>query len=326
MPPLLTLLTAISRNGTRIIAASVLIGLAFPAAAAAVRPWLPQLVVLLLVAALLRVDFGLFVQRLRRPGTAVAASLWLMLGTPVVFFTAARLIGLDEIDPAILTIVFLFSATPPIVSAPTFAGMMGLDVALSLAVLLFGLIAMPVLAPAMADVFVEPDLPITVLDLARRLAILAGAGFAITFALRWALGRERIARAAPLVDVCAITLVTLFAIASMDGIRAALLADPLQIGVITLACYAVAFLNMALAYAVFRPFVGRDAVAIAYSAGNRNMGVMVSALGVYAIPELVWFFFALSQLPIFTFPFLLKGLGQRLAAPAPSQPVRGRRE
>lgn len=316
MPDLRSVVAAVSRNATRIIALSVLIGLAFPSAAAAVRPWLPQLVVLLLTAALLRVDFGLFVQRLRRPARALAASLWLTLATPILFLSAARVLGLDAIDPAVLTIVFLFSATSPIVSTPTFAAMMGLDVALSLAVLLFALAAMPLFAPIMAEIFVEPDLPITVLDLARRLAILIGAGFAITLVLRRLAGRERIAQAAPLVDCFAIVLVVLFAIASMDGIRAEIVADPGKILVILAACYLVAFLNLGLTYAVFRPFVGADAVAIAYAAGNRNMGVMVSALGVYAIPDLVWLFFALSQLPIFTLPFLLKGVGQRLVADA----------
>lgn len=309
-------LALVSRNGTLIIALSVVIGLAFPSLAAAIRPYLPEFVVVLLTLALLRVDFAAFLARLRRPGRAIAASLWTSLATPLVFLGAARLLGVGAIDPALVVVVFLLTATPPIMSTPTFTALMGLDSALSLAVLIVGLLATPLTAPLMAALFVAPDLPLSVQGLAGRLAVIIGIGFAVTLAIRGLAGAERVQRAHTAIDTVAIATVTLFAIAAMAGVREGFLARPGLTTAVLVASYAAALGNMALAYAVFRPLFGVDAVAIAYAAGNRNMGLMVSALGVLAIPDLVWLFFALGQLPIFTFPFLLQRLGRRLAQAA----------
>ena len=100
----------------------------------------------------------------------------------------------------------------------------------------------------------------------------------------------------------------------MAGVGAARVNEPL----FTLLAASCAFLfllvQIAVTYALFRPLVGEDAVAIGYAAGNRNAGLLVAALGIAAIDPTVWLFFALSQLPIFVFPLILQPIGRRLTA------------
>jgi BASS family bile acid:Na+ symporter len=48
---------------------------------------------------------------------------------------------------------------------------------------------------------------------------------------------------------------------------------------------------------------------------QRNMGLMLAATG-GALPDLVWLYFAVSQLPIYLSPQLLKPLAFRLKAAA----------
>ncbi|MEH0069520.1 hypothetical protein V6L77_02880 [Pannonibacter sp. Pt2-lr] len=64
---------------------------------------------------------------------------------------------------------------------------------------------------------------------------------------------------------------------------------------------------------VFAPALRSDAFVIAYSAGNRNMGLMVAALG-GTLPDLAWLYFGLGQLPIYTLPYLVRPLARRLTA------------
>lgn len=311
------LFSFISRNGTRIIAGAALIGLALPSLSEAVRPYLGHLVVIMLVVSLLRVEFAAFLARVRRPLPAACAAVWITLVLPLAVLSAAVLVGPPLGGATGLAVLFLFSAPSPIVSAPAFAMLMGLDGALVLAVLLIGTLLMPLTAPWIASLFVAETLPIGAVDLAIRLALMVGGAYAAAWLLRRVLGPRRIGAAKPVFDTLSVTVATLFAIGAMDGVTARLIAEPLFTLAAMLGAFAFAFAQMAATYGAFRPFVGVDAVAIAYASGSRNAGFVVAALGVTAIDETIWLFFALSQLPIFFIPLVLKPLGRRLAPPRP---------
>ncbi|MEM8552213.1 MAG: sodium:proton symporter [Pseudomonadota bacterium] len=302
----------ISRNGTRIIALSAGAGLLLPDLASMLRPYIGNFVVTMLIVSMLRVDFTAFVARLRRPAIALVSATWITLVVPLVVLGLVAALGGPYATPVVLTVLFLFSAPPPIVSAPAFALLMGLDGALVLTVMLCATIAMPLTAPWIASLFVAETLPISAQDLALRLALMIATGFVVAGVLRKALGGERIAKAKPLLDTVSVAIAILFAIGAMDGVGARLLEEPL----FTLGAAAIAFgymlAQVAVTYLTFRPFVGVDAVAIAYAAGNRNAGLVVAGLGVTAVDDTVWLFFALSQLPVFIFPLVLKPIGQRL--------------
>ncbi|MBJ3777477.1 sodium:proton symporter [Acuticoccus mangrovi] len=306
--------TFISRNSTRIIAGAALLGLVLPGLADALRPFLGYCVLTMLTVSMLRVDVASFFARVRRPLPAICAGLWLVVVFPLTLLCLAVLLGPPFALPLGLTIIFIFVAPPPIVSAPAFAMLMGLDGALVLAVTLIGTVVMPITAPTIASFFVAETMPISAVDLALRLALMISASFALAFLLRRLLGPGRVAAARPVLDTVSVVVAIIFALGAMDGVGARLLTDPgLTLG-ITVGSFAFALAQMALTYAVFRPFVGVDAVAMGYAAGNRNAGLVVAALGVTQIDDMVWLIFALSQLPIFFFPMILKPLGRRLVA------------
>lgn len=308
----------ISRMGTRIIAGAALVGILVPGLAATVRPYLGHLVVLMLIVSLMRVDFAAFLARLRRPLPAAFAAAWITLALPLAVLGAAALAGPPVGGPLALAVLFLFSAPSPIVSAPAFAMLVGLDGALVLAVLLAATVLMPLTAPWIAALFVAETLPIGAVDLGVRLALMVGGAFAAAAVLRRMLGARRVIAGRPVFDTMSVSVAVLFAIGAMDGVAARLFAETWFTLAAMIGAFTFAFAQMAVTYAVFRPFVGVDAVAIAYSSGSRNAGFVVAALGVESVSDTVWLFFAMSQLPIFLIPLVLKPLGRRLATPQPA--------
>lgn len=308
----MALFQLISRYGTRIIALAVFIGLLLPEWASTLRPWLGNFVVAMFTVSLLRVDFAAFKSRLRSPMRALAASAWMVLALPLLIMAAMTAIGAPFDSPLWLAIVFVYTGPAAIVSAPAFAMLMGLDGALVLAVLLLSTILMPITAPWLTAVFTADVLPVGALDLALRLAGIIAMAFAAVAFLRWWLGAKRIDAAKPVLDTLSVAIAILFAIGAMDGVAERAIAQPLLVGLGVVASFAVALAQMGATYLLFRPFVGVDAVAIAYAAGSRNAGLLMAALGVSAVNDTIWLFFALSQLPLFFFPLILKPVGRRL--------------
>lgn len=302
----------ISRNGTRIIAGSVLVGLALPSLAEALRPWLGSCVVAMFTVSLLRVDFAAFKTRMWRPLRPLSASIWMVVVLPLALLGLLSALGPPFDSPIVLAIVYLYAGPSAIVSAPAFAMLMGLDGALVLAVLLLSTVMMPLTAPWLAGAFAAEVLPVSAVDLALRLAGIIAMSFAAVAVLRRVLGEGRIAAARPVLDTLSVSIAVLFAIGAMDGVTERALVSPLLVAGGILGSFAFAFAQMALTYALFRPLAGVDAVAIGYAAGNRNAGLLMAALGVSAVSDSLWLFFALSQLPLFFFPLALKPLGRRL--------------
>ena len=314
--PAAPLLARIGRNATAFIAVSCLIGLVFPDLAAISRPTLTWLVFVLMALAFLQVSPADLARRLKRPARAIVADVWIVVALPMIALGIGTLFGLQESDPELLLMIFLVTAPTPLISAPTLAAIMGLDTALMLAVVLIAQMMVPLTAPAISALFVGPDLPLSVVDLALRLFAIVGVAFLVSSVVRRLAGPERIRRGRPLFDLLAVLFIVWFAIGAMDGLRAAIAENPLDMLFILSFAYAIAFAQMAITWLVFRRVFGPDAVAIAYASGNRNMGLLVAAIGVMALPDRVWYFFALAQLPIFTIPYLFKGLAARLSRPA----------
>src|SRR5882762_7758191 len=138
--PILTALRAalawLGRQGTRALAVSVCFGFAVPQLAVYVKPYLGETVFVLLLFSYLRTDPAAFGRHVKAPGLAIAAALWVMVATPLLFGTAYALSGIRDAMPALYTIMILQCAITPITSSAAFAALIGLDVAFALAALI----------------------------------------------------------------------------------------------------------------------------------------------------------------------------------------------
>lgn len=308
-----SLLRFLGRHGARAVAASAVVGLLLPSVSAVLRPWIPHAIFVLLVFAFLRVEPVAVARRLSRPGLILLSTAWIMAALPLSAGLLAHAVGLEAISPDLMLALFIVTAAPPVMSAPAFAFLMGLDGALSLTVMVACVLMTPLAAPVVAGFLMEAALPLEPVALALRLAALLAGSMVLAWIIRRIAGAERIRAAKSEIDGLNVLLLFAFIVAAMDGVAERFLRDPALVVGIALLSFAVAFVQIGLTWLALSRAGRADAFVVALAAGNRNMGLMVAALG-GVLPDLAWLYFALGQLPIYMLPMMLKPLATRFAA------------
>src|SRR5262250_1268389 len=191
---LATALAWLGRQGTRAIAAVVFIGIVAPPVDALVKPFVPAAIFLLLCIAFLRVDTTALRIHLRRPALIVVVTAWTMLGIPALVGVAGFVAGLLTRSPDLFLALMLQAVASPMMAAPAFAALMGLDATLVLVTLVASSILTPITAPLFAYAFVGPALTLSPLALGLKLlAILAGS-VVVAAAIRRLVGAAALAR------------------------------------------------------------------------------------------------------------------------------------
>jgi hypothetical protein len=306
----------IGRHGTLVVAGSVFVGLVAPPLAAALKPYLGAVIVGMLTLAFLRVDPAELRAHWVQPKLIAASTVWLMLLAPALLGLVFVAAGLPRVSTGLYFMLVLQMAAPGLMSAPAIAALLGLDVALTLASLIVSTSMAPFTAALFTHVFLGTAL-ISPLGFAFKLLLLIAGSAAAAALVRHFLGREFLEREREKIDGLSVIGMLLFAIAAMDGVTAHAVADPWLIAGITLLTFAIALGMIAVTTLLFLRVGRARALAIGLLAGNRNMGVMLTAIG-FAVPDIAWLYFALGQLPIYLLPHLLKPLARRLAPPEPA--------
>jgi hypothetical protein len=314
MKILTTILTWIGRQGTRAVAALVLIGIAFPWVGALLKPFVSEAIFILLSIAFLRMDLRAFKSYLKRPAIVLAATAWTMLGIPALFGIICVLFGIKARSPDLLLAIILQGVASPMMAAPAFAALMGLDATLVLVTLVTSTALTPITAPLFTLAFAGPTLTLTPLQLGIKLFLIL-AGSALTgFVLRRVAGLPMIDQYKNQIDGFNIIMLFVFVAAVMENIAASFFNAPLNT-IKLLALSFVVYFAVLVTTSLFFLWTGRQrAFALGFMASQRNMGLMLAATG-GALPHLAWLYFALSQFPIYLSPQLLSSHARRLAAP-----------
>lgn len=308
------LLTTLSGHGPNLLAFGAFLGLAWPGLAELAAPAMSAAIFLLILGSLLRIAPGQFRRVLARPMAGLVLPLLAMLPCPLAAGLLARLAGLP---PEMVLALVLSTAAPPSIGNAAMARMLRLDDAAVLVATLLAMALAPLTVPLAAMLF--GGLALDPLALALRLLALVGGAACLALPLRRH-AAAAIERQAPLLDALLLAALLVFALSAMAGLQARLAAEPL----VALAQVALAFgVNLGLQGlgALFLPGSLAQRAAGALLLGNRNVGLVWSALGSAAPPAMA-LYFAATQLPIYTLPRLLQAL---LARGAASSPRLGRR-
>jgi hypothetical protein len=300
--------------GTRAVAISLFLGLALPQLAATFKPFVPEAIFALLVLAFLRVEPQELENYFRRPKLIALATLWIMFAAPAILGLIFVALGLNEQSPALFLALIFQASSAPIMSAPAFAALMGLDAALSLATLLTCVAVTPIVAPLFAYLFVGENLGLSATELGLKLFLLLAGSASVAWFVRRAAGSARIARQQKRIDGLNVIILFVFAVAVMDGVATMLWWRPLFVLALIALTFLIALGAMGITLAIFlRAGQGR-ALALGWSAANRNMGLMLAATG-GVLPDLTWLYFGLAQFPIYLLPQFLLPVARRLAPP-----------
>jgi predicted Na+-dependent transporter len=301
----------LGRQGTRAIAALVLIGIALPPLGELLRPYVAEAIFLLLVISFMRVDIAALRDHLRRPGIVVAASAWTMIAVPALIGLGCLAAGLDKSSPDLFLALMLQAVASPMMAAPALAALMGLDSTLALITLVTGTALVPLTAPLFAAIFFGSVLTLSPLTLGLKLGLILAGSLGVALAIRWLFGIDAIRRHKEPIDGVNILILLVFVSAVMGSVAGSFWADPLQVVGIALLAFAIFFALLGATMLVFRRLGHERALALGLLVSQRNMGLMVAATdGV--LPGLTWLYFALSQFPIYLSPQLLKPMVGRM--------------
>lgn len=302
-------------QGPTLLAFGVMLGLGFPILAEWAAPLMPAMIFLIVLGTLLRVDVSAMAAVIRRPSQAVLLPVVAMIACPILIGTLACLAGLD--GELVLALVLAVSA-PPSSGTAAVARMLGLDGAVPLVVTFLCMVLAPLTVPLLAGWF--GGLAISPLALALKLALLIGGAEGIALILR-RYGSAFLTAHGKAVDGIVVTALLVFALGTMAGVRAQVETEMSM----ALACLVLAFVcNIALQFGGILVLPGslRERLTVGLVLGNRNVGLVWSALGSAASPRMA-LYFAATQLPIYLLPRLLQAAGPWLSGKSLLRPASG---
>jgi bile acid:Na+ symporter, BASS family len=305
-------LALIGRYGTQGFALSIFLGLALPQFAAAARPLLAVTIFVFVAITFARVDTSAMKALLTRPAPLALASAWLVFAPAALVALALAIVGRQNVDPGLVLGLAVLAAAPPIMSAPAVAMLLGLQPTLIMAAVLTTTAVAPLVSPLMANLVAGAVVPLDLWVLIRRLLLLIGGAVVAAGLLRWWLGEARIRAHKAHLDGLGVVMYFLFAIAAMDGVLAAATADPAQVARFLGVAFLLSLAGFAGAWLLLRSLRPADRFVLGYGTGQRNMGLLIAALGA-STPDTTFLFFALAQFPIYLMPQIIKPLAQRLA-------------
>jgi bile acid:Na+ symporter, BASS family len=304
-------LALIGRYGTQGFAVSIFLGLALPHFAAAARPLLAVSIFVFVAITFARVDLAALRELARRPAPLAIAAAWLLLAPAALVTLGLSAVGRASLDPGLVLGLAVLGAAPPIMSAPAIAMLLGLRPTLVAAAVLLTTTLSPLASPLLADFIAGAVVPLDLPELIRRLVGLIGGAILAALALRLWLGPDRIAARKAEFDGLGVVMYFLFAIAAMDGVLAAAVADPGRVARFLGIAAGVSLVGFVAAELALRPLSPADRLVLGYGTGQRNMGLLIAALGA-ATPDTTFLFFALAQFPIYLMPQIVKPLARRL--------------
>jgi BASS family bile acid:Na+ symporter len=312
---LLDALALIGRYGTQGFALSIFLGLALPQFAAAALPLLAVSIFVFVTITFARADVAALRSLLRRPWPLLTAGIWLLLAPALLTALFIGIIGRGALDPGLVLGLAVLGAAPPIRSSPAVAMLLGLEPTLIMASVLATTALSPILSPLLAELIAGAVVPLDLDILVRRLLLLIGGAVMAAFALRWILGEARIRSHKAQFDGIGVVMYFLFAIAAMDGVLAAAIDTPARVARFLAVAFGLAAAGFGLSFLVLRRLNPADRFVLGYATGQRNMGLLIAALGAQT-PDSTFLFFALAQFPIYLMPQIMKPLARRLAAVA----------
>jgi len=302
------LLAWLGGRGTWVLFGGVFIGLLAPGLAALCRPLLAPAVVVLLLAALLRVEWRNLADYARRPLLAAVLTAWLMVGSPLVVWLMLPLFGPPEALGAALV---LMAAAPPILAATAISLMLGLDAALALVTGLISTLLTPLTLPPLALVLLGIELEIGVGEFMLRLGLVVGGAFLGAALIRRLAGPAWLVRHGPAIDGVVVATMLIFAVAIMDGVTATLVARPGTVALWLAAAFLANPLLQAVGALLFAWLGWRGALTVGLLSGNCNMGLLLAALPPHADFDIA-LFFAVAQLPMYMLPAMILPLYRKL--------------
>lgn len=300
------ILWAASTHARACLIAGLIGGLALPGLAAAMVPWLPHMVALLLVTTALRIGYRDAMGAVGDLRWGLSVVVALQMAVPLSLLALLHLAGLSQ-TPAALAIV-LTSAAPAITGSVNLALIMRLDAGRMMQILVLGTAAFPLtVLPvlwAMPQLGAVSDILIAALSLLAVIIAATSTGFLIRARAFPSPTPEQIKA----LDGLSVLAFSIIVVGLMAALNPALRADPWAVLNWALLAFAISYGLQLLALLTLRRSPLQSlAGPIAIAAGNRNVAIFLIALPPEIIAPLM-IFIGCWQLPMYLTPMLMPRL------------------
>jgi hypothetical protein len=296
-------LTLAARQGRLVLILGLIVGVALPGLADAMRPWIGEMVAGLLFLAALRVGPRQAVGALGELGASIGLAGLFQLGFPLA--AIALFWALGSSGTALATFFVLMLAAPPVTGSPNLAIMTGNDPAPALRQLVIGTALLPLtVVPVfwMTPAFGEAS---AVLSAAGGLMALIAVATALAFLIRSSLLREPSTTAVLSIDGLSAIAMAIVVIGLMSAVGPALRETPLRFAAILALVCAVNFAIQIVVTSIAR-LRGFDASATAAGivAGNRNIALFLTVLPAETVDPIL-LLIGCFQIPMYVTPAVL---------------------
>lgn len=303
-------LTKCAEYSRLLLVLGLAVGIGLPRLAAAMAPYLPEMVAVLLALTAFRIGAKEAFGALTDLRWSLPAVLVLQVVLPLALAGVLWLAGVLH-APLGLALVLATSA-PALSGAPSLAIILRQDPARVMQVLVLGTAAFPITAFVVLQVAPLLTTPGLLIEVGLRSLAIIALATAVGFAVR----RISVPNPTPLqqkaMDGAAILFFALIVIGLMTGLGPVLRQDPLTAGLWALAAFALSFGVQGLTIAVLQKgALSKVAGPLALAAGNRNIALFLIALPPETVAPIM-IFIACWQLPMYLTPILLTGLYRRV--------------
>lgn len=302
-------LVTCANHARALLILGLLAGVGLPGLAAAMAPYLPQMVAVLLVITAFRIGRRAAFGALKDLRWSLPAVIVLQVGLPLILAAGLWITGALH---APLGLALILAASAPTISGgASLAVILGQNPARVMQLLVLGTALFP--ATVFAVLHIVPVLADTSTLAAvggRSLATIAAAT-ALGFLLRWALLPDPSDLQVKAMDGAAVLFFAIIVIGLMAALGPMLQTAPIAVLWWMVAAFGLSFGVQTLAILLLsRSPLAHVAGPLALAAGNRNIALFLVALPPEVIAPIM-IFIACWQLPMYLTPILLRGLYNR---------------
>jgi BASS family bile acid:Na+ symporter len=306
---ILRALEGIAGRATWLMAGALVVGYAFPPLAATFRPLILYTIVVILAVAMIRLDVDRLRAYARRPVVLAVVVFVNLVATPVFVWLIVRPLGLpDGLEQGLV----LLAAAPMVSSAIAIAAILGLDTALTVAVMVGSYAVVPLTLPALALWLLGMDIGVGFLELFLRLFGTVAVPAAIAVVVRkWLASPATLARYGRTIDGVGVLFIVAFCLGIVSGLPDFVNARPDYVVMTLYATFAANIGLQVLGTVLFLRLGRREALTIGLVTGNTNLGLVMVTLADRASEDLIAVF-VLGQVPMYFLPVIALPLYRRL--------------
>lgn len=301
-----------ARYGRSLLVMGLVVGIAFPGLATAMKPWLPELVSALLFTAALRIGPRQAFGAARDLPVSVGFAVFYQLLMPVAAILIMALGGWLSY-PVAMAFVLMLSASP-ISGSPNLTIMTGHDPAPALRLLIVGTGILPL--TVMIPLWLMPELGSVeeVFDAAIRLMGVIAAATILAFCLRHFFLPNPTQNGLRALDGVSAIAMAIVVVGLMSAVGPAIYAMPLHFAYwLGVACLANLGIQIVAVLILKHSPLRHHRAAYAISAGNRNIALFLVALP-QEVTDPLLLFIGCYQIPMYLTPILLRRIYDPSAA------------